>query len=288
MGRRLIILLGPTAVGKTDYSLELAEKYGSPIISCDSRQIYREMSIGTAVPGEDQLARFKHYFIHSHSISQLYTAGMYEADSLSLIHSLFEQGHETLIMTGGSMFYIDAVCNGIADVPKGNQEIRETLWKRKDNEGLEVLTEELRAIDPKTWARIDRNNPQRIIRALEVFKCSGKPLSYFKLDSAKERDFEIEKIGLRRSREDLYSRIDRRVVKMMDEGLLNEVRSLNEFRNLTAMQTVGYKELFCHLDDPVSCPLDEAISKIQQHTRNYAKRQMTWWRADSTIRWIDL
>ena len=288
MGRRLIILLGPTAVGKTDYSLELAEQYGSPIISCDSRQIYKEMSIGTAVPTREQLERVHHYFIHSHSITGLYTAGMYEADALNLIHSLFKQGHETLIMTGGSMFYIDAVCNGIADVPKGDPIIREALWKRKEDEGLEALAAELREADPQTWDRIDRNNPQRVIRALEVFKCSGKPLSSFRLDSAKERDFEIEKIGLRRSREDLYSRIDRRVISMMDEGLLNEVRSLNEFRNLTAMQTVGYKELFCHLDDPESFPLDEAVSKIQQHTRNYAKRQMTWWRSDSAIRWKDL
>lgn len=288
MGRKLIIVLGPTAVGKTDYSVELALKYGSPIISCDSRQIYKEMTIGTAVPDASQLSAVKHYFIHSHSVQDYYTAGKYEMDALSLINQLFEKGHETLVMTGGSMFYIDAVCNGIADVPDARPELREMLTKRLKEEGPLALAEELKELDPVSYERIERSNGMRVLRALEVCLDTGKPFSSFKLDKPKERDFEIEKIGLRRSREELYERINKRVEIMMEEGLIEEVRSLLPYRDLTALQTVGYKELFEHLDNPEAMPLEQAVSLIKRNTRHYAKRQLTWWRNDMSIKWLDL
>lgn len=285
MPRRLVIVLGPTAVGKTEYSVRKALEYGSPIISCDSRQIYKEMTIGTAVPNKEQLETVKHYFIQTVPVTEPYTAGDYERDALALIERLFEEGHETLVMTGGSMFYIDAVCNGLDDLPDGDPELRKALWERVDSEGLESLVEELASRDPITYSRIDKQNSQRVVRALEVCLVSGRPLSSFK-SGGKKRDFEIEKIGLERPREELYARIDRRVLKMMDEGLVEEVRSLLPYRDCQALQTVGYKEIFDYLDNKV--PLDEAVRLIQRNTRHYAKKQMTWWRRDQAIKWISL
>lgn len=293
MGKKLVIVLGPTAVGKTDYSIELAQKYASPVISCDSRQIYKEMKIGTAVPDASQLAAAKHYFIRDHSVEQLYTAGIYEIEALELIENLFAQGHDTLVMSGGSMFYIDAVCKGLDDTPKGLPKLREALLERLREEGTEVLAEELRILDPESYKSIDLSNGQRLVRALEVCKGYGKPFSSYKTFTPKVRSFEIEKIGLRRSREELYRRIDDRVLRMMDEGLIEEVRSLKKFRNLTALQTVGYKEVFEYFDsqerpaDEV-LSLDRTVETIQLNTRHYAKRQMTWWRRDAGIRWIDI
>lgn len=283
---KLIILLGPTAVGKTDFSISLAHKYNSPIISCDSRQIYREMCIGTAVPSDEQLSAARHYFIRTKSVTDYYTAGMYELEALDLIEALFKDGHETLVMTGGSMFYIDAVCNGIADVPPADMELREHLTNQLRLLGSEALAERLLELDPITYNAIDRSNGMRVLRALEVCIGTGKPFSSFKITEPKPRNFTIEKIGLRRSREELYKRIDARVTNMIDEGLVEEVRSLNEFRNLTALQTVGYKEVFEYLDGRIS--LDEAITLIQKNTRHYAKRQITWWKRDESINWIDL
>ena len=285
MPRRLVIILGPTAVGKTEYSVRKALEYGSPIISCDSRQIYKEMTIGTAVPDKEQLDAVKHYFIQTVPVTEPYTAGDYERDALALIERLFEEGHETLVMTGGSMFYIDAVCNGLDDLPDGDPELRKALWERVDSEGLESLVEELAARDPITYSRIDKQNSQRVVRALEVCMVSGRPLSSFK-SGGKKRDFEIEKIGLERPREELYARIDRRVLKMMDEGLVEEVRSLLPYRDCQALQTVGYKEIFDYLDNKV--PFDEAVRLIQRNTRHYAKKQMTWWRRDQAIKWMSL
>lgn len=284
--RRLIIILGPTAVGKTDYSISLAQKYASPIISCDSRQIYKEMRIGTAVPDAAQLSAVQHYFIQNKSVSEYYTAGLYELDALKLIEDLFNEGHDTLIMSGGSMFYIDAVCNGMAEVPCANMELRENLSAELKKVGAQALSERLRELDPVTYETIDRSNGMRVLRALEVCLDTGKPFSSFKVQAPKKRNFTIEKIGLRRSREELYSRIDSRVIKMVDEGLIEEVRSLNEFRNLTALQTVGYKEVFNYLDNLIS--LEQTITSIQQNTRHYAKRQMTWWKRDASIKWLDL
>lgn len=286
MSRRLLIILGPTAVGKTDYSISKALEYGSPVISCDSRQIFMNMSIGTAVPSASQLAAVKHYFIQTVPVTQAYTAGDYELDAVALAERLFEEGHETLVMTGGSMFYIDAVCNGLDNLPDGDPGLRAELWKRLGEEGVETLAEELRSKDPLTYSQIDIRNSQRVIRALEVCIVSGRPFSSFMTGGRRSRSFQIEKVGLTRPREELYSRIDRRVLNMMDEGLVEEARSLLPYRNCQALQTVGYKEVFEYLDNKI--PLEEAVRLIQRNTRHYAKKQLTWWRRDPDIKWIDV
>lgn len=286
MSRRLLIILGPTAVGKTDYSISKALEYGSPVISCDSRQIFMNMSIGTAVPSASQLAAVKHYFIQTVPVTQAYTAGDYELDAVALAERLFEEGHETLVMTGGSMFYIDAVCNGLDNLPDGDPGLRVELWKRLGEEGVETLAEELRSKDPLTYSQIDIRNSQRVIRALEVCIVSGRPFSSFKTGGRRSRSFQIEKVGLTRPREELYSRIDRRVLNMMDEGLVEEASSLLPYRNCQALQTVGYKEVFEYLDNKI--PLEEAVRLIQRNTRHYAKKQLTWWRRDPDIKWIDV
>ena len=286
MSRRLLIILGPTAVGKTDYSISKALEYGSPVISCDSRQIFMNMSIGTAVPSASQLAAVKHYFIQTVPVTQAYTAGDYELDAVALAERLFDEGHETLVMTGGSMFYIDAVCNGLDNLPDGDPGLRAELWKRLGEEGVETLAEELRSKDPLTYSQIDIRNSQRVIRALEVCIVSGRPFSSFKTGGRRSRSFQIEKVGLTRPREELYSRIDRRVLNMMDEGLVGEARSLLPYRNCQALQTVGYKEVFEYLDNKI--PLEEAVRLIQRNTRHYAKKQLTWWRRDPDIKWIDV
>jgi tRNA dimethylallyltransferase len=285
MSRRLVVILGPTAVGKTDFSVRKALEYGSPVISCDSRQIYKEMTIGTAVPDREQLEAVKHYFIQTVPVTQTYTAGDYERDAISLINRLFDEGHETLVMTGGSMFYIDAVCEGLDDLPDGDPELRASLWERLRAEGVGSLVEELKSRDPETYSRIDKENSQRVIRALEVCLVSGRPLSSFS-SGGKKRNFEIEKIGLSRPREELYSRINQRVLDMIRLGLEEEVRSLLPYRDLQALQTVGYKEMFDYLDGKY--PLEEAVRLIQRNTRHYAKKQMTWWRRDNSIKWINL
>ncbi len=286
MSRRLLIILGPTAVGKTDYSISKALEYGSPVISCDSRQIFMNMSIGTAVPSASQLAAVKHYFIQTVPVTQAYTAGDYELDAVALAERLVEEGHETLVMTGGSMFYIDAVCNGLDNLPDGDAGLRAELWKRLGEEGVETLAEELRSKDPLTYSQIDIRNSQRVIRALEVCIVSGRPFSSFKTGGRRSRSFQIEKVGLTSPREELYSRIDRRVLNMMDEGLVEEARSLLPYRNCQALQTVGYKEVFEYLDNKI--PLEEAVRLIQRNTRHYAKKQLTWWRRDPDIKWIDV
>lgn len=287
MGRKLIIVLGPTAVGKTDYSIELALRYGSPVISCDSRQIYKEMSIGTAVPSAAQLAAVQHYFIQTKSVTEYYTAGIYETDALALIAKLFDEGHETLVMSGGSMFYIDAVCNGLGHVPTADLTVRKQLMDKLEREGIEVFREDLARLDPVAYATMDLSNVNRVFRAVEICITTGQPYSSFKeTDERPVRDFEIEKVGLTRPREVLYDRINRRVVRMMDDGLIDEVRSLTEYRQLTALRTVGYKEVFDYLDGKAS--LDETVGLIQKNTRHYAKRQLTWWRRDASIRWLEI
>ena len=285
MGRRLLVILGPTAVGKTDYSIDKALEVGSPVISCDSRQFYKEMRIGTAVPSPEQLARVPHHFIQDRSITENYTAGMYEADALALIDRLFAEGHDTLVVTGGSMLYIDALCYGLDDFPEVPMLLREHLMECLRDEGVDVLAEQLKELDPVTYEEIDLSNGQRVIRALEVCLYTGQPFSSFKTRSYKERDFEIEKIGLQRPREELYARIDARVLKMMDEGLEAEARSLLPYREFPALQTVGYREMFDHFDGKQD--LEETIRLIQRNSRHYAKRQLTWWRRDPSIRWID-
>lgn len=286
MERRLLIILGPTAVGKTDLSIGKALEYGSPVISCDSRQFFKDMTIGTAVPDASQLAAVKHYFIQTVPLTDVYTAGDYEQDAITLIEKLFDEGHETLVMTGGSMFYIDAVCKGLDDLPDGEPGLRKELWNRLAEEGVDVLAEELRLKDPLTYSRIDVKNSQRVIRALEVCLLTGKPFSSYKTGVLRTRPFIIEKVGLQRPREELYSRINRRVLDMIDAGLEDEVRTLIPYRDCQALQTVGYKEMFKYIDG--ECSLDEAVRMIQLNTRHYAKRQLTWWRRDPDIRWIDL
>ena len=285
--KKLKIILGPTAVGKTDYSIEAALKYESPVISCDSRQIYKEMSIGTAVPDASQLAAVKHYFIHSHTVTELYTAGKYEIEALELINRLFDEGHDTLVMAGGSGFYVDALVNGLDDFPAADQELRNSLMARLKAEGVESLRLELKALDPESYATIDVANGQRVVRALEVCLMTGKPFSSFKTSAVKKRDFEIEKIGLTRPRDVLYDRINRRVIQMIDQGLVDEVRSLTQYRDLAALQTVGYKEIFDWFDGTLDS-LDRAVELIQRNTRRYAKRQMSYWGRDKDIRWIEL
>ena len=305
MSKKLIIILGPTAVGKTDYSIETALKYDSPVISCDSRQIYKEMTIGTAVPDASQLSAVKHYFIHSHSVEQLYTAGKYELEALDLINRLFDEGHDTLVMAGGSGFYIDALVNGLDDFPSADLQLREELMTRLREEGVESLRVDLQKLDPESYATIDIANGQRVVRALEVCIMTGKPFSSFKTNQLKKRDFEIEKIGLTRPRDVLYDRINRRVLQMVDEGLVDEVRSLVGYRDLAALQTVGYKEIFDwfdYLDGKVSTEgwtpttpgdgpvtsLDRAVELIQRNTRHYAKRQLSYWKRDNDIRRMEL
>lgn len=303
--KKLLIILGPTAVGKTDYSIDAAIKYASPIISCDSRQIYREMAIGTAVPSAEQLSAVQHYFIQSHTVTDLYTAGKYEIEALELINRLFDEGHETLVMAGGSGFYIDALVGGLDDFPPADLQLRSELTARLQDEGVESLRQELRMLDPESYATIDIANGQRVVRALEVCLMTGRPFSSFKSATRKKRDFEIEKIGLVRPREVLYDRINRRVVQMIDDGLVDEVRSLTRYRDLAALQTVGYKEIFGWFDyqdglvstsdwgpttpgDGPVTSLDRAVELIQRNTRRYAKRQLTYWGRDKDIRWINV
>ena len=305
MSKKLIIILGPTAVGKTDYSIETALKYGSPVISCDSRQIYKEMSIGTAVPSAEQLAAVQHYFIHTHTVTELYTAGKYEVEALELINRLFDEGHETLVMAGGSGFYVDALVNGLDDFPSADLELRNQLMARLKEEGVESLRLELKDLDPESYAAIDIANGQRVVRALEVCLMTGKPFSSFKTSQSKKRDFEIEKIGLTRPRDVLYDRINRRVIQMVDDGLVEEARSVQQYRDLAALQTVGYKEIFDWFDyeaglvstegwtpttpgDGPVTTLDRAVELIQRNTRHYAKRQLSYWKRDKDILWMEL
>lgn len=286
MRRKLIVILGPTAVGKTEYSISEALKWSSPIISCDSRQIYREMSIGTAVPSEEQLNAVRHYFIRSHTVTEPYTAGKYENEALALINDLFAQGHEVLVMTGGSGFYADAVCNGLDDFPPADAELRASLMERLKNEGVESLRFDLSRLDPESYHTIDIGNGQRVVRALEVCIMTGRPFSSFKTNSVKHRDFEIEKVCLCRPREELYERINRRVPEMIAAGLVDEVRSLEKYRHLPALRTVGYEEIFEYLDGKIS--LDRAVDLIQRNTRRYAKKQLSYWRRDPSIRWLGM
>lgn len=244
------------------------------------------MTIGTAVPDASQLAAVKHYFIQDHTVAKMYTAGMYELEAIDLIEKLFAEGHETLVMAGGSMFYVDAVCNGLDDMPPADDDLRQELTRRVREEGVDSLRMDLKRLDPVAYESIDIANPQRVLRAVEVCLLSGRPFSSFKQAAPKKRSFEIEKIGLCRPRDVLYDRINQRVDKMMEDGLVDEVRSLAEYRDTTALRTVGYSEIFSYLDG--KCSLEQAVADIKTNTRHYAKRQMTWWKRDKDIRWIEL
>lgn len=273
MKGRITLVLGPTAVGKTDYAVSLAQRYGCPVISCDSRQIFREMHIGTAPPSPEQLEQVKHYFIFSHSVEQYYSAGQYEIEALALVDELFKT-YDELVMVGGSGLYADAFCYGLDDFPPANQELRKELTERALIEGVPVLAEELKALDPETYAAIDLSNRQRVVRALEVTMSTGRKFSSFKSAPRKPRPFVIERLCLNMPREVLYDRINRRTERMFESGLVEEVRSLERFRNMPALQTVGYREVFDYLDGRIS--LDEAVELVKRNTRRYAKRQVTY------------
>ena len=284
MSRRLEIILGPTAVGKTGYAIRRALEVGSPVISCDSRQIFQELKIGTAAPSDEELAAVKHYFIRSIPITRNYTAGIYEVEALDLVNRLFAEGHETLVMCGGSMLYIDAFRYGLDDFPEVPLQLREHLMECLRDEGVDVLASQLKELDPVSYEQLDLSNGQRVIRALEVSLYTGKPFSSFKTGTFKERDFEIVKIGLERPREQLYDRINQRVLLMMNQGLEAEARTMLPHRDLPALQTVGYREMFEYFDGKYD--LDTTIAHIQANTRHYAKRQLTWWRRDKDIQWV--
>lgn len=278
----LYVLLGPTAVGKTELALQIAEKLGSPILNCDSRQIYRGMEIGTAAPTAEQ-QRVKHYFVGTHDIGSYYSAAQYEQDVLSLMERL-KSSHHSLLLTGGSMMYLDAVCNGIDDIPSVDADVRETLRERLMNGCIDEMRNELRLLDPEYYYSADTRNPKRVVHALEVCYTTGRPYSSFLTKERKQRPFHIVKIGLKRERQELFERINNRVDAMMDAGLLKEVRRLYPFRHENALNTVGYKELFRHLDGEWELPF--AVEKIKKNTRDYAKKQMTWFAHDNEIQWF--
>ena len=279
----LITLLGPTGVGKTELSLKVAERFGSPIISSDSRQLYCDLPIGTAAPTPEQQARVKHYFVGTLKLTDYYSASQFETDVLALLAQL----HTTtphVVMTGGSMMYIDAVCKGIDDIPTVTPEIREAIYQQYAQEGLVPILEELKAADPQHYEEVDRQNYKRVIHAVEICRMTGKPYSSFRTNTIKSRPFRIIKIGLTRDREELYDRINRRVDMMMEEGLLEEARRVYPFRTLNALNTVGYKELFNYFSGEWT--LNLAIEKIKRNSRVYARKQMTWFKHDPEIHWF--
>lgn len=279
----LITLLGPTGVGKTELSLKVAERFNSPIISSDSRQLYRDLPIGTAAPTPEQQARVKHYFVGTLNLTDYYSASQFETDVLALLAQL----HATIphvVMTGGSMMYIDAVCKGIDDIPTVTPEIREAIYQQFAQEGLAPILEELKAADPKHYEEVDRQNYKRVIHAVEICRMTGKPYSSFRTNTRKSRPFQIIKVGLTRDREELYDRINRRVDVMMEEGLLEEARSVYPYRALNALNTVGYKELFNYFSGEWT--LDLAVEKIKRNSRVYARKQMTWFKHDPEIHWF--
>ena len=281
--KTLIVIAGPTASGKTAFAIKMAKALGTVILSADSRQFYKEMSIGTAAPTEEELSQVKHYFVHHISIEDKYDVADYERDVLQLLEELFKT-HDTVIMTGGSGLFIDAVCNGIDAMPDIQPKIREKVQKMFDEGGLNALQDEVQRLDPEYYAIVDQQNPRRLQRALEVCYQTGQSFSAFRSGNAVQRDFDIKKYALLWDRQQLIERIDKRVDMMMEQGLLEEAKTLYPKRHLNALNTVGYKELFAYLDG--QCTLDEAVEQIKIHTRQYAKRQMTWLRRDSSYKWI--
>lgn len=279
----LVILLGPTGVGKTELSLRLAEHFGSPIISSDSRQLYKDLPIGTAAPTAEQMARVKHYMVGTLNLTDYYSASNFEEDVISLLRTL-HQTIPTVVMTGGSMMYIDAVSKGIDDIPTVTPEIREAIYAQFEREGLKNILEELKVSDPVHYEEVDRMNYKRVIHAVEICRMTGKPYSSFRTNTKKERPFKIIKIGLTRDREELYDRINLRVDQMMADGLLEEARKVYPYRHLNSLNTVGYKELFKYFDG--EWPLDLAIEKIKRNSRVYARKQMTWFKRDTEINWF--
>lgn len=290
----LIVITGPTGVGKTELCLSIAERLGTDIINADSRQIYREIPIGTAAPTEEQMKRVRHHFVATKSITDYYSAAMYEQEVMALLN---EWKGDTALLCGGSMMYIDAVCKGIDDIPTIRDDIREKMKQRLETEGLEALTEELRRLDPQHWELVDKNNPRRIVHALEVCHQTGMPYSTFRTGEKKKRPFDIIKIGLTRSHiakikrgqpiydhSELYERINQRVLTMVDDGLVKEAEKMMCHRKENALNTVGYKEMFSYFDGDIT--LEEAVRQIQSHTREYARKQLTWYKKDTEMTWF--
>ena len=280
--KTLIVITGPTAVGKTALTIELAKHYGIPVVNADSRQIYKELRIGTASPTDEQLRAVKHYFVGTKSIDDYYNASIYEQDVLELIQHPSPTPYH--LLSGGSMMYIDAVCNGIDDIPTIRDDIREDMKRRYEEEGLDALCEDLRRLDPEHYEIVDRKNYRRVIHALEICYQTGKTYTSFRTQSKKARPFRIVKIGLTRDREELYDRINMRADQMMADGLLQEAESLYGKRHLNALNTVGYKEMFDYLDGRWT--LDEAVERMKGNTRRYARKQLTWFKRDPQVRWF--
>ena len=279
----LLVMLGPTGVGKTNISLLMAEYLGCPIVSSDSRQFYRELKIGTAAPTEGQLGRVKHYFIGTHSIHDEYNAGQYEKDAIQLLDELFKK-YPVVMLVGGSMMYIDAICNGMDDIPTVDPETRAFWQKEYADFGLKYIQNELERLDPLYFNHVDILNPKRILHALEICSVTGQPYSNLRTGQRKLRDFNILKIGLNRPRPELYERINARVDEMMAEGLLQEAERFYQYKTLNTLNTVGYKEIYEYMDG--NCTLDFAVTMIKQDSRRYAKRQMTWFNRDKEIMWF--
>lgn len=277
------MILGPTGVGKTELTLRLAEIFNVPVINADSRQIFSEIPIGTAAPTPEQLARVKHFFVGNHHLSDYYSASLYEADALEVISKMHTRGNLAL-MSGGSMMYIDAVCNGIDDIPTVDDATRTLMKQRLASEGLPKLVEELHQLDPEHWAIVDHNNPRRVVHALEICHMTGQTYTSFRTNTRKERPFRILKIGLTLPREQLYERINHRVEQMIEQGLVAEARRVYPLRNLNSLNTVGYKELFAHFDGDYD--LAEAVRRIQSNSRRYARKQQTWFKRDASIAWF--
>ena len=283
--KTLVVVLGPTGVGKTELCLNIAKHLKSPIINADSRQIFAEMPIGTAAPTKEQQREVLHYFVGNHNITDYYSAAMFEEDAINTIDKLFKDGHNSVLMSGGSMMYIDAVCKGIDDIPTIDESTREKLKIEFERDGLDKLVDKLKVLDPEHWLIVDKKNPRRVIHALEICMMTGKTYTSFRRNTNKKRPFNILKIGLNRDREELYERINKRVLNMIDEGLVNEVLQLYNFRNLNALNTVGYKEVFEYLDGLLT--LDEATRQIQSNSRRYMRKQLTWFKRDESIKWFN-
>lgn len=280
---KLIVITGPTAVGKTALTLEIAKHYGIPVINADSRQIYRELKIGTASPTAEQMEQVRHYFVGAKSIHDYYNASMYEQEVTELLDNLFGSSPIQLL-SGGSMMYIDAVCNGIDDIPTVRDDIREELKRRYQEEGLEPLCEDLKRLDPEHYQFVDRQNYRRVIHALEICYQTGRTYTSFRTQAKKQRPFQIIKIGLNRDRQELYDRINQRVDDMMNSGLLEEAHAMYPYKDVNALNTVGYKELFDYFNG--RWPLEEAVERIKGNTRRYARKQLTWYKRDESVAWF--
>lgn len=284
MKKTLIVILGPTGVGKTDLCLNIAKHFSISIINADSRQIFKEIPIGTAAPTAEQQRNIKHHFIGTHSISDYYSAAMFETDVIAILDDMFKS-QDIVLMSGGSMMYIDAICYGIDDIPTVDENTRELITRKLHTEGLPHLVEELRQLDPEHYDIIDKQNPRRVCHALEICYMTGKTYTSFRKKNIKTRPFNIIKIGLNREREEMYERINRRVIEMIEQGLEEEARKVYEQRSLNALNTVGYKELFSYFDGNIS--KEEAIRQIQSNTRRYMRKQLTWFKKDEQIKWFD-